>query len=320
MKEKVIIFGGFGFIGFKLAVKLCKLGFEVDIVDLNSNKKLLRYLKNEYRHSVSYKKIDLAEKRSFKNLRKKNYSYIFDCAAWLGVDKIINNSYRSLKNNIDIAFNISAFAKKQHKLKKIIFMSSSEVYDGGLLNNITQPPNKENSILTLSDISHPRSVYMFSKIAGEMIYINSKLPYINLRLHNVFGPRMCETHGIPTFIKKFLSKKKYVEVYNKNHSRSYIFIDDAIDQIISTSINSSLKKQTLNIGDDKNFLKNYKLVSVIKKIMNSNKKIIYKRDNKNSVHIRKPSLKNLKNIYNFKNQESFIYQLKKTIEFYEKKK
>jgi len=319
MRENIIIFGGLGFIGLKLAIKLCEFGFKVDIVDINFDKKLIRHLKNKYQDCFNYNNFNLTEKKLYKNLKKNNYKYIFDCAAWLGVDKVINNSYKSLKNNIDIAFNVSAFAKKQKSLKKIIFMSSSEVYDGGLLNNISRPPNKENSILTLSNIKHPRTVYMFSKIAGEMIYINSKLPYINLRLHNVFGPRMCETHAIPTFIKKFLSKKKYVDVYNKNHARSYIFIDEAIDQIIATSINSSLKNQTLNIGNDKNFFKNHKLVSLIKKVMNSNKKVIYKIDNKNSVPIRIPSLENLQNIYNFKNNENFIIQLKKTIEFYEKK-
>ena len=87
-------------------------------------------------------------------------------------------------------------------------MSSGEVYDGGLSNKIHFPPNKEETLLVLSDLYHPRSVYMFSKIGGEMIYINSKLPYVNLRLHNVFGPRMCKTHSIPTFVKNFHLREK----------------------------------------------------------------------------------------------------------------
>ena len=54
--------------------------------------------------------------------------------------------------------------------------------------------------------------------------------------------------------------------------------------------------------------------------MNSNTKITYKKDYKNSVYFRRPSLKNLKQIYKFKNKKNFIFQLKKTIEFYAKKK
>lgn len=320
MKKKIIIFGGLGFIGYELTKKLCYIGFKVDLVDINIDTILQNKLKKKFKKSVNFFRLNLKDSVSFNKIKFKKYEYIFDCAAFLGVDNIINKSYESLINNLEIPINISSFALQQKKLKKIIFMSSSEVYDGGLLNNISFTPNKEETSLTLSDLHHPRSVYMLSKIAGEMIYINSKLPYINLRLHNVFGPRMCKTHGIPTFIKKFLSKRKHIEIYNKNHSRSYIFIDQAIDQIIGVSINSKIKNKTLNIGSDRNLYKNYKLVLQIKKIMNSNKKIIYKKDNKNSVYFRKPSLKNLKKFYNFKDKKNFISQLKKTIDFYGKKK
>ena len=319
IKNKVIVFGGNGFIGNKLTYKLCSLGFKVDVIDLNINSRLNIQLKKNFKKSVNFFKLNLADKKSFKKIIFNNYEYIFDCAASLGVDQVINKSYESLKNNLEIPLNISSFALKQKNLKKIIFLSSSEVYDGGLINGISTPPNKEGSYLTLSDLQHPRSVYMLSKIAGEIMYINSKIPYLNLRLHNVFGPRMCKTHGIPTFIRKFSSKKKFIEVYNKNHSRSYIFVDDAIDQIVGVSIKSKIKNITLNIGNDKNLLKNFELVSLIKKIMNSDKRIVYLKDNKNSVYLRKPSLKNLTKFYKFKQKESFNSQLKKTIKFYEKK-
>ena len=320
MKKKIIIFGALGFIGYEITKKLCNLGFKVDLVDIKADVNLQNELKKKFKKSVNFLKLNLNKKESFKKIKFKNYEYIFDCAAFLGVDKIINKSYESLINNLQIPINISSFALRQNKLKKIIFMSSSEVYDGGLSNKIISPPNKEKNLLVLSDLYHPRSVYMFTKIGGEMIYINSKLPYVNLRLHNIFGPRMCKTHSIPTFIKKFSSKKKKIEVYNKNHSRSYIFIDEAIDQIIGVSIKSKVKNKTLNIGSENNLYKNSSLVLKIKKLMNSNTKIIYKKDNTNSVYFRRPSLKNLKQIYKFTNKKNFNFQLKKTIEFYAKKK
>ena len=82
---------------------------------------------------------------------------------------------------------------------------------------------------------------MFSKILGEMLNINSKIPYLNLRLHNIFGPRMHSNHSIPTFIKKLSSGKK-LKIFNKNHVRSYIYIDEAIDQILSLSLKKFDKK------------------------------------------------------------------------------
>lgn len=316
MKKKVIIFGGFGFIGLKLATKICELGFKVDVVDINFEQKLLRNIKKTYKKKIEFKKFDVTDIKSFRKIKINDYSYIFDCAAFLGVDKIINKSYKSLKNNILSSLNISLFAHKQTNLKKIVFMSSSEVYDGSLIKGINKPPNKEESNLIISELGHPRTVYMFSKIAGELININSRLPYLNLRLHNVFGPRMCGEHGIPTFIKKFSKNKKNIEIFNKNHVRSYIYIDEAIDQIIKISLNKKSKSSTFNIGSDKNVFKNFQLVLLIKKLMKAKNKIIYKKNKKNSVNYRKPSLNKLKKIIKIDNKFDFINQIKKTIDYF----
>ena len=39
-KEKKIIFGGLGFIGYKITKKLCDRGFNFDVIDLKSSRKL----------------------------------------------------------------------------------------------------------------------------------------------------------------------------------------------------------------------------------------------------------------------------------------
>jgi UDP-glucose 4-epimerase len=319
MKRKAIVFGGLGFIGLKLIDKLCNSNFKVDIIDINPNKKLLKKIKKTYGDLINIRLLDLSKKESFTKLKYKKYYYIFDCAAFLGVDKIINNSYDSLKNNLLISLNISSFAQQQKKLNKVIFMSSSEVYDGSLMNCIINPPNYENSILSIFDLYHPRTVYMFSKIAGELIYINSKLPYLNLRLHNVFGPRMCKNHSIPTFIKNFFYNKQKVIVYNQNHYRSYIFIDDAIDQIIKLSFSKKILFSTFNIGSDKNVFSNFQIASFIKKLLKSKSKIVFRKNNVNSVVYRKPSLSKFKRYFKINNKNHFIKQLQETVDYFTSK-
>tara|TARA_Y100000591_G_C21834339_1_gene701572 strand:- start:791 stop:1750 length:960 start_codon:yes stop_codon:yes gene_type:complete len=316
MIKKVIVFGGFGFIGLKLATKLCELGFKVDVVDITYDKKLLNDIKKTYKKNIKFKKLDVTDIKFLKKIKTNDYYYVFDCAAFLGVDKIIKNSYESLRNNILSSLNISLFAKKQINLQKIIFMSSSEVYDGSLIKHINKPPNKEESNLVISELNHPRTVYMFSKIAGELFNINSKLPYLNLRLHNIFGPRMCGEHAIPTFIKKFSKNKKDIEIFNKNHVRSYIYIDEAIDQIIKISLNKKSNLSTLNIGSDKNVFKNFQLVLLIKKLMKAKNKIVYKHNKKNSVEYRKPSLIKLKKIIKKNYKSNFLNQMKNTIDYF----
>ncbi len=316
--KKAIIFGGMGFVGFNIAKKLCEYNFECDIVDIKKNKLKYNFLKSKFSKKVNFFFVDISKINFIKKFKFKNYDYIFDCAATLGVDRIVNNSFSSFQNNINITFNIADFAKRQKKLKKIIFMSSSEVYDGNISHKIKKPPNKENTFLSISNLYHPRTIYMLSKIVGEVIYINSRLPYLNLRLHNVIGPHMYKFHGIPTFIRKIKFKKK-LNFFNKNHIRSYIFIDEAIQQIIKLSLNKNIKNEAINIGNTKNIFKNKSIITLIMKLMNFKKKINFKNDNKNSINVRIPSTKKLKKKIKYNYNKNFEEDLKKTIEFFEKK-
>ena len=157
---------------------------------------------------------------------------------------------------------------------------------------------------------------MLSKLTGEIIYINSKLPFLNLRLHNIFGPRMYYDHGIPTFIRK-LKNNKIIKFFNKNHIRSYLYIDDAMDQIIKLTFSKEAVFSAYNIGSDKNVYTNYHIASLIKKLMKSNSKILFENDKKNSINYRKPSLNKLKKIIKIKKSMNFEDQLKKTINYFE---
>ena len=113
MKKKIIIFGALGFIGFELTKKLCNLGFIVDLVDIKIDSNLQNELKKKFKKSVNFLKLNLSNKESFKKIKFKKYEYIFDCAAFLGVDIIIYKSYECLINNLQIPINISSFALRQ---------------------------------------------------------------------------------------------------------------------------------------------------------------------------------------------------------------
>ena len=131
-KKRAIIFGGLGFVGAKIAEKLCLKNYKVDVVDTKKDRQFCNALKKKFGSNIQIKIFDITKTNLFNKIGKNNYQLIFDCAAYLGVNRIIQKSFESLKNNIECTFNISSFAKKQKNLKKIIYMSSSEIYDGSL--------------------------------------------------------------------------------------------------------------------------------------------------------------------------------------------
>ncbi len=287
--NKILILGGAGFIGFYLAEYL-KDNNQIEIIDDLSK---IKKKDKEFNNLIKHKNIKFLKKNILKiNLKytKRNYDYIFDAAASVGVKNVINNSYHSLQNNINITLKAIDIAKKQNNLKKVIFFSSSEVYDGGGKYYNTKYPSSEKLPITLSNILDKRTVYMASKIIGEILYINSDLPFIINRFHNIYGPRMGYKHVIPELIKKFYSSQGKIEIVSPNHSRTFCYYKDAI-KIILMLTKSKSRNKIYNVGLQRPEITIKKLAYIILKVLNLKRNLIFKQDNHNSPKRRCPNMK-----------------------------
>jgi nucleoside-diphosphate-sugar epimerase len=287
--SKILILGGAGFIGYYLAEKLSQSNEIVIIDNLFKEKKKDYFLKKLLKKkNIKFYQKDIC-KINPNNFIKK-FHYIFDCAAILGVQKVIKENYFSLEKNIKLTLKAIEIAKKQKNLKKIIFFSSSEVYDGGGKFYNTKYPSKVKIPITLSEIFEKRTVYMASKILGEIFYINSSLPFQVNRLHNIYGPRMGYSHVVPELIKKLHSKKKTIKVFSPNHSRTFCYYEDAIKIIIRLAKSNKSTNKIFNVGNQKPEIKMKKLIKIIMKVLKIKKKIIFSRDTHNSPLRRCPDM------------------------------
>ena len=288
--KRILILGGAGFIGFYLAKRLLNNN-KITIVD---NLSKIKRKDQQLEKLLKIKNIKFHQKDILKinpNNFPRNFHYIFDCAAIVGVKKVIEKSYFSLEHNIKLTLNAIEIAKKQKKLKKIIFCSSSEVYDGGGKFYNTKYPVQENYPITMSDIYHKRTVYMSSKILGEILYINSGLPFVINRFHNIYGPRMGYSHVIPELIKKLHSPKKIIKVFSPNHSRTFCYYQDAIKIIIKLAVSKKSTKKIFNVGNQTPEIKIKQLIRIIMKVLKIKKRIIFKQNPHNSPLRRCPNMK-----------------------------
>ena len=90
--NKILILGGAGFIGFYLAEYL-KDNNQIEIIDDLSK---IKKKDKEFNNLIKHKNIKFLKKNILKiNLKytKRNYDYIFDAAASVGVKNVINNSW-----------------------------------------------------------------------------------------------------------------------------------------------------------------------------------------------------------------------------------
>ena len=181
---KYLITGGAGFIGIKLTERLIRnKKNKIYIIDNFSKKtgndSLQNLLKNK---NVKLIKKDLNNISEY--LKIYNIDYIYHFAAILGVKNVIENPLKTLRENIVSTINLINFAKKQKKLKKICFTSTSEVYAYSLRKKLTKYPTPEDIDFLISKDFNPRSSYFLSKVVGEYLMNYSRLNFVIFRPHN----------------------------------------------------------------------------------------------------------------------------------------
>lgn len=313
---KYLITGGAGFLGIKLAEKLLENKknkiYLIDNLSKNiENKTLKKLLKNK---NVKFIKKDLSNISSYLNIY--NFDYIFHFAAILGVKKVIDNPFTTLKENIETTINLINFSKKQKNLKRLCFTSTSEVYALTLKKNLARYPTPENIDFMISKDFNSRSAYLLSKIVGEHLMNYSKLKFVIFRPHNIFGPDMGFSHVIPQLTKKFLDNdKNKILIQNSNHKRTFCFIDFGIELILKISHKKNSVKKIFNIGSPEKAISIMQLAKKIKKILSSKKKLstsLVLHDN--SPEKRKPDM--TKGLNYTKKKHNFEEGLKKTVLWY----
>ena len=319
--KKIIVTGGYGFIGSNLIRHLLKKNYfviNIDKISYASNKYNLEDLKKNSKYV--FIKSDIGnQKKIIKILKKYKPSLLFNLAAETHVDRSIDSPKQFIDNNILSLFNLLEVIRKYNKNKKkllLVHVSTDEVF-GDILN--TKKRASENYPY------NPSSPYAASKASSDHIvksYIRTfKLPAIITNCSNNYGPRQFPEKLIPKIIFNMLNKKK-IPIYSKGlNSREWIYVDDhceALEIIASTGKIG----HNYNIGSGIN-LNNLQITKLIIKIFkkkfpnyNIKSKIVFVKDRPghdfryalNSAKIKKET--------NWKPKNNITQGLLKTIEWY----
>ena len=320
----VLVTGAGGFIGSHLCEELLAKKFKVRAFVRYSSSQNQGWLKNIFHKNLEIIYGDVTDFDSVKDA-VSGCSYIFNLAANISVPYSFKNPQTFIDTNILGALNIfRASLLEKKKVKKIIQISSSEVYGNDLVKN--------SNILTEKTITVSESPYAASKIAADNLALSmfkaSGLPVIVARPFNTFGPRQSLRAVIPTIISQFATLSKSnnsIIVGNLNTSRDFVFVKDTVSGLIN------LLKPNCKAGEIYNICtgKSHKIKDIIKslkKITNQNPKIIIskKRFRKAEVYNLKGSNKKLYSCSNWRpkhiNKDDFTKALKITSDWFREKK
>jgi nucleoside-diphosphate-sugar epimerase len=290
---KALITGGAGFLGLHLARFLLEKGWRVSLVDDFYRGVRDKDLEEVLRKAkASFHKIDLLETNGLEDF-DMDYDLIFHFAAVVGVANVIEHPYEVLTRNYGLLEDVIRFARRQKSLQRLIFASSSEVYAGSLRYGGLKVPTPESSVLALTGLNEPRTSYMLSKIYGEAMCYHSGLIFTIVRPHNIFGPRMGLSHVIPEMIKKiyFAKEGEIIEVASPNHTRTFCYVDDAIELMYRLSTKDGGKNGTFNIGNNSPEIKIIDLVRMIVEVVGKKVKICPGRETPGSPERRCPEMR-----------------------------
>src|SRR3989344_2634273 len=267
--------GAAGFIGCHLCEKLIRLGFKVigiDNLSKGSKKNINDLLKND---KFSFNKVDVLDYNKIQKILSPAHVIVH-----LAAGKIprYGNRLEILLTNTKGTENILEIAKKTRA--KVVFASTSDVYGKN-----TILPFREDSDLVIGSSEVARWAYAVSKIFDEHLcfayYEEYQVPFVILRLFGVFGPRQHRSWwgGPQSLFIDAMKNNEVVEIHGDGEqTRSFIYIDDAIDAIVRSIFTKKAENKILNVGS-KEEISILNLAKLISKLMNKKlkiKKIAYK--------------------------------------------
>jgi UDP-glucose 4-epimerase len=248
--SRALITGGGGFIGAHLAASLADRGYSVDLFDDLSRGRLDRDLERLVgRDGVRLMRRDLLDPEALAEL-DHDYGLIFHLAAIVGVANVLDDPIRVLRRNLELVIAALDFAARQEELQRFLFASTSEVYAGSLELAELPVPTPEDVPLILPDLGRPRTSYMLSKLYGEALCLQSRLPMTVFRPHNVYGPRMGLAHVIPELLQRahVAADGDSLPVYSVDHRRTFCHVSDAVEMIVRAAEAPAAVGETLNVG------------------------------------------------------------------------
>lgn len=238
--KKVLVFGGFGFLGFYLVRELLQRNYEVCVADISINEELI--------NEVSYSKCDIGDKKQVDEVfNSNNFEVVYNLAGFANLDHAIENPLKTMQLNVIGNIHIIE-ACLANKIEKFVYASSAYA------------------------VSNKGSFYGISKLASEKIieeyHKKYNLPFVILRYGSVYSEREYDNNYIYNLVKGAVINGKIDHKGDGKEIREYIHAADAAK--LSVDVIESVVYDNIHViltGTER--MKRIELFNMIKEILNN---------------------------------------------------
>ena len=328
-EKKILVTGGYGFIGSALIRKLLNetdsFVFNLDkfgiVSDDKSIKEILDKEKN-FKERYKFYKVDLFDFELLENIFNNiKPDLVFHLAAESHVDRSIDNPSQFINSNIIGTFNLLEITRKYLKNNivdnfKLLHISTDEVF--GSLPDI----GKFNE----STSYDPKSPYSASKASSDHLVRawrhTFKLPLIVTNCSNNFGEWQFPEKLIPLSIQKIINGKQIPIYGNGLQIRDWLYVEDHIDALLLISERGKMNEDYCIGGNSE--ITNIDLIKKISKIINKNSTYKHSLNNVISFVKDRPGhderyaidFNKIRNDLGWEPKSNFDQSLEKTINWY----
>ena len=266
MKKTVLITGGSGFIGSRLALRLLETGYEVRVLD-----SLIRQIHGDHpEYSPLYQLI--AGKVDFHHGCVTNRPMLANCLR--GVDTVVHlaaetgtgQSMYEIQRYVDVNVGgtgilLDLLTNTKHQVRKLVIASSRAIYGEGKYRCATHGavyPAQRKTVDMEQGLFSPRcpvcdafveveatdesaraqpsSIYGITKLNQEQMVLTVcrtlGIPSLALRYQNVYGPGQSLSNpytGILSIFSTRIRNGKSINIFEDGReSRDFVFVEDAV--------------------------------------------------------------------------------------------
>jgi len=261
---KYIVTGGAGFIGSHLVEALVNQNKKIVVLDNLSTGRLDNI--KPFLNKIKFINCDISKRGKW----IKEFSgkcYIFHLAALADIVPSIQNPEKYFNSNVKGTMNLLEACRKARVIK-FLYSASSSCYGVPKKYPTTE---KENI--------NPMYPYALTKKIAEDLIIHwskvYKIPFISLRLFNVYGTRSrtSGTYGamFGVFLAQKIAAKPFTIVGSGKQTRDFTYVSDIVSAFLKAS-KSSINNEIFNVGSGQTIS-----VNRITKILGGKKVFIEKR-------------------------------------------
>ena len=290
MAKNVLITGGAGFIGSRLALTLLHRGYNVRVLDklseqIHGQNPEESYLFNLIKDKVEFIKGDVLNRQDWL-AALKDQQIVVHLAAETGTGESMYKIEKYTDGNVkgtSIFLDVLANAQ-EHSIEKIVIASSRSIYgegkyespDHGIVYpterkeedmlkgdfNVKCPISGANAKLLPTDENskiHPSSIYGLTKqVQEQMSMITGKslnIPVVAFRYQNVYGPGQSLSNpytGIISIFSTRIKNNNEINIFEDGQeSRDFVYIQDAVDATILGIEKDEANYNVYNVGSGK---------------------------------------------------------------------